>query len=217
MKNLNVKQEMLECGIFVRSQESTSVYSSPLQEGMNIQTLKLPTSFSDGICCKVAEHNNVSQTMWLNDLHNILVDGKHGFRRKLSCETQCLITTYDLAAILNRHSQADVAVLDFAKAFDEVPHHRLLKKLKYYNLDNNVVGWASSFLTGRTQRVVVDGHTSSEVAELSGVPLGTVLGPLLFLVFIYGIIQGSSSSIRLFVDDCLVYREICSKSDCSAL
>ena len=156
------------------------------------------------ICCKVAEHIIVSQTMGHLDLHNILVDCQHGFCRKCSCETQLLITTHDLAAILNRHSQADVAVLEFAKAFDKVPHHRLLRKLKYYNLDNNVVGWVSSFLTGRTQRVVVEGYTSSEAVVLSGEPQGTVLGPLLFLVFIKDIIQGSSSSIHIFADDCLV-------------
>ena len=79
------------------------------------------------------------------------------------------------------------------------------------------MGWVSTFLTGHTQKVVVDGYTSSEAAVLSGVPQGTVLGPLLFLVFINDIIQGSSSSFRLFVDDCLVYREIRSKSNCSAL
>ena len=71
--------------------------------------------------------------------------------------------------------------------------------------------------TGRTQGVVVGGYTSSEAVVLSGVPQGTVLGPLLFLVFINDIIQGSSSPIRLFADDCLVYREIRSKSDCSVL
>ena len=108
-------------------------------------------------------------------------------------------------------------LLDFAEAFDKVPYHHLLKKLKYYNLDNNVVGWVSSFLTGQTQRVVVDGYTSSEAAVLSGVPEGTVLGILLFLVFINDIIQVSSSSIHLFADDCLVHCDICSKSDCSAL
>ena len=168
-------------------------------------------------CCRVAEHIIVSQTMGHLDVHNILVNCQHGFRRKRSCETQLLITTHDFAAILNRHSQADVAVLDFVKAFDKVPHHGLLSNLKYYNLDNNVVGLVLSFLTGHTQRVVVDACTSSEAAALSGVPQGTVRGPLLFLVFINDIIQESSSSIGLFVDDCLMHHEIRSKSDCSAL
>ena len=82
---------------------------------------------------------------------------------------------------------------------------------------HNVVGLVLSFLTGRTQRVEVDACTSSEAAALSGVPQGTVRGPLLFLVFINDITQESSSSIRLFVDDCLMHHEIRSKSDCSAL
>ena len=90
----------------------------------------------------------------------------------------------DLAAILNRRTQADVAVLDFAKAFDKVPHHRLLRKLKDFNLDNKVIAWIESFLSSQAQRVVVDGHASREASVLSGVPQGTVLGPMLFLIFI---------------------------------
>ena len=122
------------------------------------------------------------------DNHGILVDCQHGFRRKRSCETQLLITSHDLAEILNNHSQTDVAALDFLKAFDKVPHHRLLLKLKYYNLDSHVIGWVESFLSSHTQTVVVDGFTSQEAPVLSGVLQGTVLGSLLFLVFINDIV-----------------------------
>ena len=68
------------------------------------------------------------------DQHCILVDCQHGFRKKRSCEAQLLITTHDLAIIMNNHSQVDAAVLDFAKAFDKVPHCYLLVKLEHYNL-----------------------------------------------------------------------------------
>ena len=78
------------------------------------------------------------------DLNNILNDHHHGFRKRRSCETQLLITTHDLAKIMNRRSQADVAVLDFSKAFDKVPHERLIKKLNYCNLHPNTVEWIRS-------------------------------------------------------------------------
>ena len=111
----------------------------------------------------------------------------------------------------------DVAVSDFSKAFDKVPHMPLIEKLKFYNLDKHVTGWIQSFLSGRTQRIVVDGHSSSESPVLSGVPQGTVMGPILFLIFINDIAANISSNIRLFADDCLVYREVTSLDDCSEL
>ena len=135
------------------------------------------------------------------DQHRILVDCQHGFRKKRSCEAQLLFTTHDLAVIMNNLSQADAAVLDFANAFDKVPHRRLLVKLKHYNLNQQVIGWIKSFLSSRTQRVVVDGYISQEAPVLSGVPQGTVLGPLLFLIFINDITENVSSPIRLFADD----------------
>jgi len=110
------------------------------------------------------------------DQHRILVDCRHGFRKKHSCEAQLLITTHNLAVITNNHSEADAAVRDFTNAFDKVPQCRLLVKLKYYNLNQQVIGWIKSF---RTQRVAVDGYISQEAPVLSRVPQGTVLGPLL--------------------------------------
>ena len=169
------------------------------------------------IRCKICEHIIVSQTMRHLDAHSILVDQQHGFRCRRSCETQLIIMTHDLAEILNRKSQEDIAVLDFAKAFDKVPHHRLLRKLRHYNIDSNVIGWIASFLSNRTQKVVVDSYESSVAPVLSGVPQGTVLGPLLFLIFINDISANLSSTIRLFADDCLVYRKIKSTTHCDAL
>merc|ERR1711923_386122 len=134
-------------------------------------------------------------------------------RRRRSCETQLLITTHDLAKIMNRRSQADVAVLAFSKAFDKVPHERLIQKLNHCNLHPNTVEWIRSFLTDRSQRVVVDGHTSDEKPVLSGVPQGSVLGPILFLIFINDISDSIDSFLRLFADDCLLYREIKTRED----
>ena len=169
------------------------------------------------ICCKIAEHVIVSNVMKHLDHTNFLSDQQHGFRRQRSCESQLIKTTNDLAEILNRKGQVDMAILDFAKAFDKVPHNRLLRKLKHCNIDQNVIGWIQSFLQNRTQRVAVDGCLSNEAPVLSGVPQGTVLGPALFLIFINDIGLGVTSQIRLFADDCLIFREIRSLADTLAL
>ena len=106
--------------------------------------------------------------------------------------------------------QVDVAILDFSKAFDTVPHQRLLGKLKLYGIDSNIHKWISQFLVGRTQSVVVDGTRSTEDDVRSGVPQGTVLGPLLFLLHINDIANNidANTKCRLFADDCLLYRTI---------
>ena len=135
------------------------------------------------ICCKQLEHIIVSNTLQhLND-HNILTDNQHGFRRGRSCETQLIITTDDFARSLDKSAQIDVAVLDFSKAFDKVPHQRLLSKIEYYGVRGNTNRWIASFLRGRCQRVVVDGSSSGPSNVISGVPQGSVLGPLLFLLY----------------------------------
>ena len=146
---------------------------------------------------------------------NILSPFQHGFRANHSCESQLVITTEDLAKNLDNHLQTDVLILDFQKAFDKVPHQRLLSKLEFYGIRGNILKWITKWLTSRTQRVVVDGEISSPANVKSGVPQGTVLGPLMFLIYINDIADNISSetSIRLFADDCLLYRVIKSFSD----
>lgn len=145
--------------------------------------------------------------------HEILIDEQHGFRRKRSCESQLIITADDLAKVLNSQGQSDMTILDFSKAFDKVPHHRLINKLEYYGIRGNTKQWISQFLSNRKQKVLVDGESSDESSVLSGVPQGTVLGPILFLIYINDIKENVNSTVRLFADDCLIYREIKSDED----
>ncbi len=104
-------------------------------------------------------------------------------------------------------------MLDFSKAFDSVAHQRLFIKLKYYGITGQVLDWIKAFLMDRTQRVTLEGTLSSPASVTSGVPQGTVLGPLLFLLFINDLPSTVSSTTRLFADDCLMYRVIKTTDD----
>ena len=110
-----------------------------------------------------------------------------------------------------------MVILDFSKAFDTVPHGKLLHKHERYGINGNIYSWLEMFLTKRHMRVVVDGDFSDSVTVDSGVPQGTVLGPLLFLCHINNLPDCVKSSVlcqvRLFADDCLLYRTINSQSD----
>ena len=111
--------------------------------------------------------------------------------------------------------QVGMAILDLSKAFDTVPHQRLLNMLRLYGIDGQLHQWISSFLNGRSQSVLIDGARSQVDSVDSGVPQGTVLGPLLFLLFINDLpsFLDPGTAVHLFADDCLVYRSIDSEQD----
>ena len=104
-------------------------------------------------------------------------------------------------------------ILDFSKAFDRVSHQRLLKKVHHYGIRGTTYQWISSFLNSRTQQVLVEGQSSEKVPVVSGVPQGSVLGPVLFLIFINDLPEDINSRTRLFADDCILYRQLSSKND----
>ena len=110
-----------------------------------------------------------------------------------------------------------MAIFDCSKAFDSVPHQRLLAKLDHYGIRGKTKEWISSYLLERPQRVVLNGAQSRFLPVLSVVPQGTVLGPLLFLLYINDITDGIFSEIRLFADDCILYRQVRAHVDCITL
>ena len=108
-------------------------------------------------------------------------------------------------------------MVHFSKAFDSVPHGRLLVKIAESGVDTRVVVWVREFLLGRTQRVRVGGELSEEIRVISGVPQGSVLGPLLFLAYVNDIAKNIESNFRLFADDCVIYRKILAKDNMTKL
>ena len=102
----------------------------------------------------------------------MLTNVNHGFRSGFSCETQLTVTTDELARNVEKGIQTDVATLDFSKAFDTVPHKKLLHKLESYSIRGKLHSWIESFLCNRLMKVVVDGESSSETKVMSGVPQG---------------------------------------------
>ena len=171
------------------------------------------------IACKLLEHIVHSTIMDFLDSGNILTPFQHGFRQGRSCETQLITTLNDFSNCLNKSGQIDAVLLDFSKAFDKVDHNILLSKCDKIGIQGPLLSWITSFLENRQQYVMVDGSLSDPCAVLSGVPQGTVLGPLLFLIYINDIHEHLTPGtfIRLFCDDSLLYRTINSISDAQIL
>ena len=165
------------------------------------------------IICKQLEHiisTNIHEHL---EKHGILHSVQHGFRKQRSCETQLINTVHDFASALNNREQIDAILLDMSKAFDTVPHERLCYKLSLYGIRGVTLKWIRSFLSGRTQKVILNGQESNTTRVLSGVPQGSVLGPLLFIVYINDMPNDIASNIKLYADDALLYRTIYSITD----
>lgn len=169
------------------------------------------------ICCKLLEHVIYTHIMSHLNLNNLLFENQHGFRHKRSCQTQLFELVTDLHEALHTKYYMDAIFIDLSKAFDRVPHNRLLLKLNALELDPSVTSWIQNFLTGRSQSVIINNCSSKSSSVKSGVPQGSVLGPLLFLVYINDIAATISSSIRLFADDCVLYRRITTPDDVTNL
>ena len=171
-----------------------------------------PVSFTS-VSWKLLEHIICKHLLDHLEKKKILTNLNHGFRAGYPCETQLLTTMHDLLRNNDKGLQTDMVILDFSKAFDTVPHEKLLHKLEKYGINGNIHSWLEMFLTKRHMHVVVDGDFSDSVTVDSGVPQGSVLGQLLLLCHINNLPDCVKSKVRLFADDCLLHRTINSQSD----
>ena len=160
------------------------------------------------ICCKITEHIMLSHIAKHTAKNNIIINEQHGFRNKLSTITQLINTTTDWANTLNNKGQTDITFLDFSDAFDKISHKFLLSKLHYYGIINHTLSWIDAFLSNHTQSTVVNVVHSSYVEVTSGVPQGSVLGPMLLLLYKNDINNAIISQIKLFADDSVLYTNI---------
>ena len=138
----------------------------------------------------------------------LLSSEQHGFRKGKSCTTQLLEVINDWTHILDNGKSLDVVYLDYKKAFDSVPYERLLAKLYAYGIRGKVLAWIRNFLTNRFQRVVINAAMSKAAPVSSGIPQGSVLGPILFLVYVNDLPEVVSNKVKLFADDTKMYQEV---------
>lgn len=240
IRNLKVSSSSGPDDINSKFLKNTEVYSSIILSKLFSQFLdtcilpgdwkvgKVVPSFKSGIShsplnyrpisltsipCKILEHIIYSNLVSFLESNAFFTSCQHGFRKTFSCETQLISFTHELFAALDNASHVDCIFLDFSKAFDLVSHQLLCLKLSKLNIDPNILAWIESFLSNRTQFVVANDFKSSSSPVTSGVPQGSVLGPLLFLIYINDLPNSINSSIKLFADDCVIFRVISTSSD----
>ena len=158
------------------------------------------------LVCKILESIIKDNILIFLDDNNLIRDTQHGFRKGRSCLTNLLAFFDEATESFDKGKQLDVSYLDFSKAFDKVPHKRLCLQLKNHGINFKTLNWIEAWLSGRQQRVLLNGTKSEWKDVLSGVPQGSVLGPLLFLIFVNTIENDISSKVLKFADDLKIFR-----------
>lgn len=178
------------------------------QDASNYRPISLTS-----VVCKTFERIVRDRIVDHLESNNLLLNSQHGFRRRRSCLTNLIEFFEGVTDCFDRTKAVDVIYLDFQKAFDKVPHQRLIAKLNAHGIQGNLLRWLQVWLTNRRQRVVVRNIESDWSPVTSGVPQGSVLGPVLFLIYVNDMDDGIMSRISKFADDTKLYHKVCTDDD----
>jgi hypothetical protein len=175
--------------------------------------------------CRPIALQSVFSKIFETALYNILIptvkqlitERQHGFISGRSTNTNLACFTQFIAEALDKNVQVHCIYTEFSKAFDKINHNVLLNKLDAYGFSQKLLTLFQSYLTGRTQAVVYNGYTSHSCSQTSGVPQESVLGPFLFLMYIYDLSYHINCNFLLFADDLKIFHDIHSPVDCQSL
>lgn len=211
-----IMNESLKSGVVPRGWRDAIVVPI-FKKGSRKETANYRPVSLTSIICKVFE--KIIQKELVNHLtaNNIIRDSQHGFTKGRSCLSNLLDFLEEVVEGLEEESPVDIIYLDFAKAFDKVPHVRLAKKLEACGITGNILRWIVNWLTDRRQAVGIRGCYSDWIKIVSGVPQGSVLGPLLFVIYINDIDKELTAKVSKFADDTKLCHKVSSEKEVAQL